>query len=533
MRGAIDGSFQREVAAARKVAPFCTAQIVEVGPDFIVTEYIDGPSLREVIERSGPLTGPSLYRLAVGTATALAAIHQAGVVHRDFKPGNVLLGPDGPRVIDFGIARQLDATLSATSAVLGTPSYMAPEQVSGQRVMPAADVFAWASTLTFAATGQPPFGQDTVPAIMHRILNAAPDLGLVDRPLHELLTACLAKDPARRPDMQQVLTRLLGHTTMPLSDVLSEGRTVALTPEAALADARTLRWTTLRLSPLARPRRVSGPVVLGAVAGVAATAVLAVGLLRFLPTTEPGAVPTPSTQSPLVAVDVPGVPKTGPEFAAAVEKAIANAQTASVTVEGTAGQGQDGVDAKGKLHHVPGKTTNYDLMVSNPNDPSGEIGSLDDMATPRRVVLVDDLAYDSALRQRAPAPAAPSNFDEAGGHIWLAMTAGMAASPRHLQFLLKHSRSVSQDSDRKTITLRGQLKAKAPLADAGLRPLYEIYSGGTTADIKFVLLLTSEYLPKSFEVNMIVELAPGEPVRSPLTMTYKSWGTTGTIAAPY
>ncbi|WP_157963929.1 serine/threonine-protein kinase [Actinocorallia populi] len=255
MRGAIDGSFQREVAAARKAAP-----IVEVGPDFIVTEYIDGPSLREVVEGSGPLTGPSLYRLAVGTATALAAIHQAGVVHRDFKPGNVLLGSEGPRVIDFGIARQLDATVSATSSVLGTPGYMAPEQVSGQRVMPAADVVAWASTLTFAATGQPPFGQDTLPAILHRILNAAPVPGLLDRPLHELLTACLAKDPVRRPDMQQVLTRLLGHTTMPLPDVLAEGRTIALTPDTALADARTYRWTTLRLSPLARPRRINRPV---------------------------------------------------------------------------------------------------------------------------------------------------------------------------------------------------------------------------------------------------------------------------------
>src|ERR671914_1529531 len=127
--------FAAEVAVAQRVAPFCTAPIldadVEGDTPYIVSEYIDGPSLQDVVSRQGPRTGTALHRLAVGTITALTAIHQAGVVHRDLKPSNVLLAADGPRVIDFGIARALDATGTLSSTAIGTPAYMAPEQISG------------------------------------------------------------------------------------------------------------------------------------------------------------------------------------------------------------------------------------------------------------------------------------------------------------------------------------------------------------------------------------------------------------------
>src|SRR5690606_13398566 len=166
---------------------------------YVVTEFIDGPSLRVLVERDGPQSGPALYRLAIGTATALAAVHQAGVVHRDLKPGNVLVGPDGPRVIDFGVARSLDATLTATSTVIGTPSYMAPEQLAGEAVGPAADVFAWGATIAYAANGRPPFGQDTIPAVMTRIMSGRPDLGGLTGPLRELVAQSLHRDPAKRP----------------------------------------------------------------------------------------------------------------------------------------------------------------------------------------------------------------------------------------------------------------------------------------------------------------------------------------------
>ncbi|MBE3009706.1 MFS transporter [Microbispora sp. NEAU-D428] len=231
--------FAAELDHARRVAVFCTARVLDadVAGDrpYIVSEFVAGPSLGEVIASGGPVTGGALERLAIATVTALAAIHEAGVVHRDFKPGNVIMGPDGPRVIDFGIARALDATGTMSSAVVGTPAYMAPEQIAGQAVGPAADVFAWACTIAHAATGTTPFGQDSIPAVMNRILHADPDLGpsagALTGPLREILTACLAKDPARRPTARQILLSLLG-AGHPADTLLAEGARAAAHPAA-------------------------------------------------------------------------------------------------------------------------------------------------------------------------------------------------------------------------------------------------------------------------------------------------------------
>ncbi|MFG1961324.1 serine/threonine protein kinase [Nonomuraea sp. NPDC049028] len=204
-----DDRFAKEVAAARRVEPFCIAQVLDASlgaRPYIVTEYVEGPSLQQ----AGRHSGGDLQRLAVATATALAAIHAAGIVHRDFKPANVLLGRDGPRVIDFGIARATDSALTVTSGIVGTPAYMAPEQLAGAPAGPAADVFAWGSVIVYAAGGEPPFGQDSLPAVISRILNNEPQLGDLPRSLQAIVYACLSKDPARRPTMQDVLLRLLG-----------------------------------------------------------------------------------------------------------------------------------------------------------------------------------------------------------------------------------------------------------------------------------------------------------------------------------
>jgi serine/threonine protein kinase len=160
--------FQREASAARRVARFCTAQVIDAGADgdvaYIVTEYIDGPTLADEVRNRGPMRGSTLDGLALGVAAALNGIHAAGIVHRDLKPSNVLLSRVGPKVIDFGIARALDPTsLDPTSldtsagGVVGTPAYMAPEQAQGL-VSPASDVFAWGGVVAFAASGRPPFG---------------------------------------------------------------------------------------------------------------------------------------------------------------------------------------------------------------------------------------------------------------------------------------------------------------------------------------------------------------------------------------
>lgn len=208
-------TLQREVDAARQVAPFCTAQILDAQlaeePHYIVSEFVDGPSLSQQVAEYGPLTGTALDRLAIATATAVVAIHRAGVVHRDLKPANILLGPDGPRVIDFGIARPPDADTTQTTSLHGTPLYMAPEQFAGEPARQASDVFAWAASIAFAATGRPPFAAPTMVAIVQRITAGQADLDGIDEPLAGVLRRCLAVEPERRPTAPELLMVLLGH----------------------------------------------------------------------------------------------------------------------------------------------------------------------------------------------------------------------------------------------------------------------------------------------------------------------------------
>ncbi|RBQ14412.1 hypothetical protein DP939_40610 [Spongiactinospora rosea] len=209
-----EAAFLREAELAKQVARFCTAQVIDAGVmagrPFIVSEYVDGPSLQSDVALAGPRTGGALERLAVGTATALAAIHRAGIVHRDFKPQNVLLGPDGPRVIDFGLARALDAAATLSGRGMGTPAYMSPEQIGAEELTPAVDVFAWGATICFAATGQAPFGQDSVAAVLHRILTAQPEMGRIPRHLRGLVEQCLDKTPGNRPASRELVLALLG-----------------------------------------------------------------------------------------------------------------------------------------------------------------------------------------------------------------------------------------------------------------------------------------------------------------------------------
>ena len=233
--------FEKEVRAAQKVASFCTAAIHEANldaePPYVVSEYVEGPDLQEAVSKEGPRKGAALQRLAISTATALVAIHQAGIVHRDFKPGNVLLGPDGPRVIDFGIARVTDSTATVTNSIVGTPSYMAPEQIAGKNITDKVDVFAWGCVMAFASTGNAPFGADSVPAVVHRVVSAPPDISEVPEQLREIVAECLDKDPDRRPTAKQLLMRLLGHDTVdeasvPTSQAVAEGEQRAVGPTA-------------------------------------------------------------------------------------------------------------------------------------------------------------------------------------------------------------------------------------------------------------------------------------------------------------
>jgi WD40 repeat protein len=206
--------FIKEAEAARQVAPFCTARVLEASVDgdtpYIVTEYVEGPTLADSIHNGGPLSEDPLFRLAIGVATALVAIHHSGVLHRDLKPGNVLLSGEGPRVIDFGIARAPGMSLTRTGAIMGTFGYMAPEVLAGKRATQAADVFAWGSLIVFAASGTEPFRGAHIGEVAHRTAFVDPDLSMLPPKIRSLVAAAVAKDPELRPSALELLTGLVG-----------------------------------------------------------------------------------------------------------------------------------------------------------------------------------------------------------------------------------------------------------------------------------------------------------------------------------
>ncbi|SDS13245.1 serine/threonine-protein kinase [Actinopolymorpha singaporensis] len=207
--------FRREVAMARSVGGFWTAGVVDADPEapqpWLATEYVVGPTLQQAVSEYGPLPAPAVRRLAAGLTEALQAIHAAGLVHRDLKPSNVLLAADGPRVIDFGISQALEGVrLTATGEFLGTPGFLAPEQISGAAVGPATDLFALGAVLVFAATGRGPFGTGPTDALMYRAMHDEPTLDGLPPELVDVVRACLDRDPARRPTPGQVLDRIGG-----------------------------------------------------------------------------------------------------------------------------------------------------------------------------------------------------------------------------------------------------------------------------------------------------------------------------------
>lgn len=232
--------FKQEIAAAKRVDGAFTASVIESDltshPAFLATEFIDGPTLDEFVSTTGPLEGETLSAFAVALAEALAAIHRAGLVHRDLKPSNILLSSEGPKVIDFGIARAIDATsLTGTGISVGTPAWMAPEQARGGRVDERADIFSWASIVVYASTARSPFGEGPSDALLYRIVHEEPLLTGLDQALAPLVTQALSKEPEARPTAHSIVSSLVGDATLDGS-----AKSLAVTASQYLADTWAL-----------------------------------------------------------------------------------------------------------------------------------------------------------------------------------------------------------------------------------------------------------------------------------------------------
>ncbi|MFE4362646.1 serine/threonine-protein kinase, partial [Kitasatospora sp. NPDC056800] len=206
--------FAREIAAASRIRGGCTARVVgsdiETERPWLATAYVPGPSLYKRVGDEGPLNWPEAARIGAALADGLVKVHEAGVVHRDLKPSNILLSPRGPRIIDFGIAWSRGAsTLTHVGTAVGSPGFLAPEQVRGAAVTPATDVFAFGATLAYALTGDTPFGSGASSEVMlYRVVHEEPDLAAVPPQLAPLIRACLAKEPAERPGAAALHERL-------------------------------------------------------------------------------------------------------------------------------------------------------------------------------------------------------------------------------------------------------------------------------------------------------------------------------------
>jgi serine/threonine protein kinase len=329
--------FRREVQVALRVEGFCTAKILDADVDakrpWLAAEYVEGPTLLQYVRDHDALPEPQLQALALGLLEALHAIHAAGVVHRDYTPSNVLLSQHGPKVVDFGIAQPMEATaLTATGAVIGTPAWMAPEQVQGLGHSPATDIFAWGLLVAYAATGRSPFGTGRMEAVIHRIVYDAPDVTGLSEPLRGQVLRCLNKDPSARPTIQELVSELVNRDAPTQLESITEQTllaewTIPFAIEPAVPRRRPSRGTVLTTAAIIVVLATAGVVLLfasqpsthdaaldasvtTATSGLAATAPAAATTTITTappttapPTTTPAPAPPSDSASPVDAVE--------------------------------------------------------------------------------------------------------------------------------------------------------------------------------------------------------------------------------------
>ncbi|MFC6081964.1 serine/threonine-protein kinase [Sphaerisporangium aureirubrum] len=545
VRAGRDSGIVRELAAARQVAEFCTVRILEIGlegrPPYIASEYVDGPTLQHVIEREGPRRGAGLHRLAIGTITALAAIHRAGVVHRDFKPGNVLIGADGPRVIDFGIARLAEAS-HTTGGASGSPSYMAPEHFSGERIGPKADVFAWGSTIAYAATGVPPFGGDTLAAIAYRILHNEPDLSALPVALRSVVAPCLAKDPERRPSAKDVLLRLLDDREESTEETvaLRQGAVVAGGPPGGVAGRAAGEAAgrgaggaaVVNGRPRGGPDSPSGETPTGpAGAGVSrrrlllsvASGVVAVGgggaVLAYAASRNggtPGAASgTPSARRSTKSSPAPPEEETEPppgnaiDLAAAIDTAVTARPVADFTFTGAFTESSSSARATGRLVHgnEGSSRTDYDMRLQGGGIEAGE-----------RVVVLGTSGYAVNRTKKAFELYRSPEDGERPGYADGAAMVVATGSVLTLLEIIAVSRSVRRDGR----TYSASISMSA--AGADLHQLFTPWNQAVDKTyVSYTVTIDPADLPVEFRLIWKVPIAGTGFYESSFTTRYASW----------
>ncbi|WP_130342910.1 protein kinase domain-containing protein [Herbihabitans rhizosphaerae] len=304
--------FRREVDASRAVSGAYTAAVMDADADaptpWLASVFVPGPSLRQAVDAVGPLPAESVRHLAAGLASALIEIHRAGLVHRDLKPSNVLLTDDGPRVIDFGIARAVEGgestELTHTGVVIGSPAFMSPEQADGREMTPASDVFSVGAILLLTITGRSPFSGTSTPQTLYNVVHAEPDMDGVPDELRAIVAPCLAKDPAERPSPKELL-ELVGRVT-PTERPWPDGVHRLIAAQRAEVAAHLGESESTAIGPVEplpdKGNRLPWLVLAGVVA--VATIGLVVGLLWPASTVAGTALPPPPANEIAALADV-------------------------------------------------------------------------------------------------------------------------------------------------------------------------------------------------------------------------------------
>ncbi|MET8247342.1 protein kinase [Streptomyces sp. NPDC005202] len=442
--------FRQEVQAARRVGGYWTAPVLDADTEaavpWVATGYVAGPSLQQVVGHDhGALPERSVRILAAGLANALKDIHAAGLIHRDLKPSNVLVTIDGPRVIDFGIARALetvtDGGLTRTGALVGSPGFMAPEQVRGDRVTPACDVFCLGSVLAYAATGALPFGSadSGVHALMFRIAEEQPDLEAVPEGIADLVRACLKKDPAARPTLDQILERTGAE------DTVADGRSRdPWLPSALVAQLGRHAVQLLDTENPEEPGEGAGPGpadltrtptagsgAAGGAGGASGTSVApgagsgAPGSASAGPGRAASGAPGAGPQNPAAASGMPGMPGAGPQNPAAASGAPGAGPQNPAAVSGMPGMPGAGPQNPAAVSGAPGTGPQNPAAVSgapgtgpqNPAAVSGVpgAGSQTSAAAAQTPAAAPQASPEHAPTSDASAPAPPPPGQPGGG----------------------------------------------------------------------------------------------------------------------
>ncbi|GAA2213874.1 hypothetical protein GCM10009850_093370 [Nonomuraea monospora] len=522
--------FRREVAMLRRVQGACCVRMLaadaEAEQPWLATEFIDGRTLDEHVKERGPLAGDDLFGLAAGLAEALVAVHAAEVVHRDLKASNVMLSPAGPRLVDFGIARSLDGTsLTGTGLVIGSPGWVSPEEYAGGPTGPAADVYGWAMVVVFAATGKLPYGMGRPEVLSYRVMNDAVDTGAVPRELRPTVDAALAKEPAARPAMEEVLAAVAEawrdrhgdsevRADSPASDVTARLNRVWSVQEDAASwppepPPRPPRSLVRRLSPF-----------VAAVAAVGATAAVVLNLPSGAKTgvrasSPPSAAPSGSAVASPAASSP--VPRTAVDLAAALDLSLSVTPTADFTFEGGFTQSSAGAKATGRLSSGDARAEDDFTMSINPYEESAG-----------RYVVTDGLFY----RDRRGAAAKVLEEQTPESVDWYALLVAGTAGPSVIQQVVLNSTDIHPEGR----TYTGVLRASE--AGGRLRTLLgswlgaDVSEGSGASYLNYRLTIDAKNRPTKFSLTWKVPVSGTGTYESVFTTTYRDWRAGGKIAKP-